>query len=126
MTVDADATSVLPVYNFQLQLRNPESDMDIAEPAEVKAGGKGAAADLDAQPDRVGVQLWDTSGSSTDSLRPLRYTSATIFVVCISLARKTTVAELKKWTAGIRAKNQSAPIVLVGTKSDRRCSDATE
>lgn len=72
----------------------------------------------------VFLGLWDTSGQEDyDRLRPLSYTGADVFMICFSVASRTSFENVRlKWYPEVRSYLKHAPIVLVGTKIDLRSS----
>ena len=70
------------------------------------------------------LELCDTAGRSEfDSIRPLSYADASVFLLCFDVARLSTLSSAtQRWLPEIRALAPSAPILLVGTQSDRRLS----
>jgi small GTP-binding protein len=75
----------------------------------------------------IGGQTWDLSLFDTagqedyDSLRPLTYGNADVFVLCYSCMKPEGIDNLvKKWLPEKEQYNKDAPYVLVGTKTDLR------
>lgn len=70
----------------------------------------------------VFLGLWDTSGQEDyDRLRPLSYTGADVFMICFSVASRTSFENVRlKWYPEVRSYLKHVPIVLVGTKIDLR------
>jgi Ras-related C3 botulinum toxin substrate 1 len=70
----------------------------------------------------VNLDLWDTAGQEQyDRLRPLCYPKTDVFLMCFSVVGQDSYANVKdKWYPEVRHHNPTAPIVLVGTKSDLR------
>nr|AGM32474.1 Rho-related GTP-binding protein [Coptotermes formosanus] len=70
----------------------------------------------------VSVQLCDTAGQDDfDPLRSLCYPDSDVFLVCFSVINPTSFQNVsKKWLPEIRRVCPKAPIILVGTQSDRR------
>lgn len=70
----------------------------------------------------ISLGLWDTGGREDyDRLRPLSYPNTDVFLICFSVASRSSLDNVKdKWLPEIRAHCPNAPLVLVGTKSDMR------
>uniref|UniRef100_A0A914HIM4 Uncharacterized protein n=1 Tax=Globodera rostochiensis TaxID=31243 RepID=A0A914HIM4_GLORO len=68
------------------------------------------------------LDLCDTAGRSEfDSLRPLSYSGASVFLLCFSVTRPSSLSSAtQRWLPEIRSLAPSAPILLIGTQSDRR------
>ncbi|XP_071446656.1 cdc42 homolog [Hetaerina americana] len=68
------------------------------------------------------VELLDTSGlEEYDSIRPLGYPDADVFLVCYSIGSLASLEHVtKKWVPEVRMHNPRVPVILVGTKSDLR------
>ena len=68
------------------------------------------------------VALYDTAGVyDIDRLRPLLYPGTDVFVVCFSVAsRSSFVSVMQKWTPEVRHFGPDVPILLLGTKTDLR------
>uniref|UniRef100_A0A915PGV4 Uncharacterized protein n=1 Tax=Meloidogyne floridensis TaxID=298350 RepID=A0A915PGV4_9BILA len=66
--------------------------------------------------------LCDTAGRSEfDTIRPLGYADASVFLLCFNVAKISTLrSATQRWLPEIRALAPSAPIILVGTQSDQR------
>lgn len=72
--------------------------------------------------------LWDTSGSSAyDSVRPLAYKDASVFLLCFTVASPDTLrSALNKWYPEIREHSgTSIPVILCGCQSDLRSDPQT-
>ncbi|KAM9783162.1 rho-related GTP-binding protein RhoV [Neosynchiropus ocellatus] len=69
----------------------------------------------------VKVQLLDTAGQEEfDEFRSLSYSHMDVFLLCFSMVNPDSFHNItKKWVPEIRAYNPNAPIILVGTQSDR-------
>jgi len=70
--------------------------------------------------------VWDTSGSTNfDSVRPLSYSEADVFLVCFSISEPISLYNVKShWFQEIR-KHSNAPIVLCGCMADLRQDQPT-
>ncbi|PAV58589.1 hypothetical protein WR25_18682 [Diploscapter pachys] len=70
----------------------------------------------------IQLQLHDTAGqASFDSLRPLCYEDADVFVVVYSVSEPSTFHSiLQHWLPEISRRSPSTPIILVGTQVDLR------
>ena len=70
----------------------------------------------------VSLNLWDTAGQEDyDRLRPLSYPLTDIFLICYSVISPTSYDNVvEKWYPEISHHCPSAPIILVGTKTDLR------
>jgi len=68
------------------------------------------------------LTLWDTAGQEDyERLRPLSYPNTDCFLLCYSIASKTSFENVTtKWNPEIRHFSPHVPIVLVGTKADLR------
>ncbi|CAK5024326.1 unnamed protein product [Meloidogyne enterolobii] len=75
---------------------------------------------VDGKPLRL--ELCDTAGRSEfDTIRPLGYADASVFLLCFNVAKISTLrSATQRWLPEIRALAPSAPIILVGTQSDQR------
>lgn len=59
-------------------------------------------------------------------MRPLSYANSNVFVVCYSIASRTSFENVRdKWVPELRKHAPNVPILLVGTQSDRRETGAT-
>uniref|UniRef100_A0A3Q4ID82 Ras homolog family member V n=1 Tax=Neolamprologus brichardi TaxID=32507 RepID=A0A3Q4ID82_NEOBR len=69
----------------------------------------------------VKVQLVDTAGQEEfDEFRAMSYAHTDVFLLCFSMVNPTSFHNItKKWVPEIRSNNPTAPIILVGTQSDR-------
>jgi len=74
----------------------------------------------------VSFTVWDTSGSSNyDSVRPLSYSEADIFIICFKVSDPVSLYNVKsRWILEIQ-KHSSAPIILCGCMGDLRTDSAT-
>jgi len=74
----------------------------------------------------VDFTVWDTSGSTSyDSVRPLSYTEADVFIVCFRISDPISLYNVKAhWIGEIRKHSQS-PVVLCGCMSDLRSDPGT-
>ncbi|KAL7041788.1 hypothetical protein ACKWTF_000891 [Chironomus riparius] len=70
----------------------------------------------------IELGLWDTAGQiDYDRLRPLSYVNPDIFLICFSLISHSSFDSVKnKWIQEVRHYCPSAPIILVGLKSELR------
>ncbi|CAI2354357.1 unnamed protein product [Caenorhabditis sp. 36 PRJEB53466] len=70
----------------------------------------------------IRLQLHDTAGqSSLDSLRPLCYAEADVFVIVYSVVDLRSFEDAThRWYPEITKKNQGTKLILVGTQVDRR------
>ncbi|XP_046391102.1 ras-like GTP-binding protein RHO [Ischnura elegans] len=68
------------------------------------------------------IELLDTSGlDEHDSIRPLGYPDADVFLVCYSIGSLASLEHVtKKWVPEVRTHNPRVPVILVGTKADLR------
>ena len=68
------------------------------------------------------LNLWDTAGQEDyDTLRPMSYPQTDVFVVCFDISKKDTLYSIqRKWIQEIREHCPDTPIILVGTKLDKR------
>ncbi|KAL0266449.1 UNVERIFIED_CONTAM: hypothetical protein PYX00_008982 [Menopon gallinae] len=75
---------------------------------------------VDNQP--VSVQLCDTAGHDDfDPIRTLCYPETDVFMVCFSVVNPTSFNNVRqKWVPEIRKYWPDAPVLLVGTQSDRK------
>lgn len=73
----------------------------------------------------VKLGLWDTAGQDDfDRIRPLSYPETDVFLLCFSIVRPESFANVgQKWIQEIRHYCANAPVVLVGTKLDMRYCD---
>ncbi|KAG2392316.1 hypothetical protein C9374_012568 [Naegleria lovaniensis] len=71
---------------------------------------------------RYNVQLWDTSGQDNDSMRPISYNGAHIFLIFFSLVdRKSFERVREKWVKELEETNHiDLPYIIVGNKVDLR------
>jgi len=74
----------------------------------------------------VNFTVWDTSGSTNyDSVRPLSYSEADIFIICFKISEPISLYNVKShWIVEIQ-KHSSAPIILCGCMADLRSDEAT-
>ena len=70
----------------------------------------------------INLSLWDTAGQEEyDRLRPLSYPQTDVFLLCYSVISPTSFENVgAKWLPEIKHYCPTAPVVLVGTKSDLR------
>ncbi|XP_060577674.1 ras-related protein ced-10-like isoform X3 [Ruditapes philippinarum] len=75
---------------------------------------------VEGQPINLG--LWDTSGQSNyDRLRPLAYPQTDVFLMCFAVDNRDSYESLKlRFLPEVRHHCPSVPLVLVGTKIDKR------
>ena len=68
---------------------------------------------------QIKMNIWDTSGmSGMENLRKLIYQDTDVFVICFDLKNASWVHD---WMNEVRQRRENkAPIILVGTKSDLR------
>uniref|UniRef100_A0A915D8N5 Uncharacterized protein n=1 Tax=Ditylenchus dipsaci TaxID=166011 RepID=A0A915D8N5_9BILA len=68
------------------------------------------------------LELCDTAGRSEfDTIRPLSYADANVFLLCFSVAKPESLsAVFNRWLPELRAVSPSTPVILVGTQSDLR------
>jgi Ras-related C3 botulinum toxin substrate 1 len=66
--------------------------------------------------------LWDTAGQSDfEKLRPMSYEGADIFLLFYSIINPTSFENIKeKWYGEIRQHGANTPVLLVGTKVDKK------
>ncbi|ELP88871.1 Rho GTPase, putative [Entamoeba invadens IP1] len=71
---------------------------------------------------QIQLALWDTAGQEEyDQLRPLSYSSASIFLICFSVTSSVSYDNvLTKWHPEVVHFAPKVPIILVGTKLDTR------
>jgi len=75
---------------------------------------------------RVLYTVWDTSGSTNfDSVRPLSYSEADIFLVCFSIAEPISLYNVRSHWAVEVGKHSAAPLLLCGCQSDLRSDPET-
>lgn len=70
----------------------------------------------------IEYSIWDTSGSNAyDTVRPLAYQDANIFLLCFNIGDAGTLeSAVKKFFPEIRMHCNQAPIILCGCRSDSR------
>lgn len=70
----------------------------------------------------VNLGLWDTAGQEEyDRLRPLSYPQTDVFLVCFSVVSPSSYENVRaRWLPELEHYWPSAPVVLVGTKTDLR------
>ncbi|KNC55557.1 uncharacterized protein AMSG_01820 [Thecamonas trahens ATCC 50062] len=70
----------------------------------------------------IELSLWDTAGQEDyDRLRPLSYTDTSVVLIAFSVVRPDTLKNVHlKWKDEVQHFCPSAPILLIGTKSDLR------
>ena len=73
------------------------------------------------------LQIWDSAGQDDYSrLRPLGYADADVFLLCYSVADRDSYKNVDlKWLPELRTSAPSVPIILVGTKMDKRGDGAS-
>ncbi len=71
---------------------------------------------------QINLGLWDLSGQEDyDRLRPLSYPMTDVFLVCFSVVSPASYENVSaKWIPELRHHAPTAPIILVGTKTDLR------
>nr|4MIT_A Chain A, Rho family GTPase [Entamoeba histolytica HM-3:IMSS]4MIT_B Chain B, Rho family GTPase [Entamoeba histolytica HM-3:IMSS]4MIT_C Chain C, Rho family GTPase [Entamoeba histolytica HM-3:IMSS]4MIT_D Chain D, Rho family GTPase [Entamoeba histolytica HM-3:IMSS] len=71
---------------------------------------------------QIQLALWDTAGlEEYDQLRPLSYSSASIFLICFSVTSSVSYDNvITKWHPEVIHFAPKVPIILVGTKLDTR------
>ncbi len=71
---------------------------------------------------QINLGLWDLSGQEDyDRLRPLSYPMSDVVLVCFSVVSPTSYENVSaKWIPELRQHAPTAPIILVGTKTDLR------
>jgi len=75
---------------------------------------------------RVSYTVWDTSGSTNfDSVRPLSYSEADIFLICFSIAEPISLYNVRSHWAVEVGKHSAAPLLLCGCQSDLRSDPET-
>jgi len=76
--------------------------------------------------EQVMFTVWDTSGSTSyDSVRPLSYSEADIFIICFKITDPISLYNVKShWVLEVQ-KHSSAPIILCGCMADLRQDEAS-
>ncbi|KAG7294966.1 hypothetical protein JYU34_022636, partial [Plutella xylostella] len=76
---------------------------------------------------KVNFSVWDTSGTSSyDTVRPLAYSEAKIFVLCFNIGEPETLHNAAaKWYREVRTHGGAAPVLLCGCKADLRHDQET-
>ncbi|KAH6630290.1 putative RAC protein [Chaetomium sp. MPI-SDFR-AT-0129] len=79
-----------------------------------------ASVQVDGNP--ISLGLWDTAGQEDyDRLRPLSYPQTDVFLICFSLIAPPSFDNVAtKWFPEINHHAPGIPIILVGTKLDKR------
>ncbi len=74
---------------------------------------------------KVNLTLWDTSGEANyERLRALMYPDTDVFVVCFAVDNAESFESVElKWMPELRKHCPERPVVLVGTKRDKREAD---
>ncbi|TRY79112.1 hypothetical protein TCAL_06593 [Tigriopus californicus] len=72
--------------------------------------------------DEVELTLWDTAGQeSYEKLRPLSYPGSDVVLICYSIDRPESLANVETlWAPEIKRHCRDVPVVLVGNKTDLR------
>jgi len=72
--------------------------------------------------EEVSFTIWDTSGAQAyDSVRPLSYNEADIFMLCFSVADPCTLTNVRDhWIPEIKRHRPDAPILLTGCMARQR------
>ncbi len=72
--------------------------------------------------DTCQLLLFDTAGQEEfETLRKISYSETDVFIICFSVVQPSSFANVEQlWINEIRQSNKSAPIILVGTKTDLR------
>ena len=75
----------------------------------------------------IDLGLWDTAGQEDyDRLRPLSYPDTDVVLMVFSVDNRTSLDNIReKWVGEVRHFCPTAPIVLVGNKTDLRMDTAT-
>ena len=75
----------------------------------------------------VNLNLWDTAGQEDyDTLRPLSYPQADIFVIVFAVASPWSFENARaKWIGEIMLHNPGTPVILLGNKTDLRTDEST-
>lgn len=70
----------------------------------------------------IGLILYDVSGQDDyDRLRPLAYPQTDVFIICFAIDREASFNNVRtKWMLEVGYHAPGVPIILVGTKADRR------
>jgi len=70
----------------------------------------------------VNLGLWDTAGSEEyNTLRPLSYPGTDVFIICFSIVSPQSYDNVRtKWYPEVNHHNPETPVLLVGTKMDKR------
>ena len=68
--------------------------------------------------------LFDTAGQEEfETLRKISYADTDIFLICFSVVQPASFSNVEQlWINEIRQSNKTAPIIIVGTKTDLRAS----
>ena len=76
----------------------------------------------------MSVSQWDTAGQEDyDRLRPLSYPQTDVFLVCFSVASRSSFENGQaKWLAEVQHHSPGVPLLLVGTKADLRCTTTAD
>lgn len=76
---------------------------------------------------KVELTLWDTAGQeSYDKLRPLSYEHTNVVLICFSIDKRESLANVeRKWIAEVKHFCRNTPVILVGNKTDLRKDQST-
>ncbi|RUS80681.1 hypothetical protein EGW08_011547 [Elysia chlorotica] len=72
--------------------------------------------------DKIKLTLFDTSGTEEDAkVRALTYNQSDVIILCFPLDSPDALNNaIREWAPEIKFLNKGKPIILVGTKMDRR------